>query len=77
MMKEISTYYRQFSTLISKDRRRTIRAHIAEVLLNFCKGILYSALYFDEDLGCAARFGISIKFAFNSTICDLLFLLSL
>ena len=59
-----------------KDRRRTIRAHIPEVFCFKlpCKCIFCSALYFDEDSGCAARFATAIKFAFGSNICYLLFL---
>ena len=30
------------------------------------------SVQYDEDLNCAARFAIAIKFAFVSTICDLL-----
>ena len=33
------------------------------------------ALYFTEDLGCAAKFAIIVKLAFGSTICDLLLLI--
>ena len=69
--------------LQSKERRRTIiRAHIAEVCdvlrLNFCKCIFCSARpysFFDDDLGCAARFAIAIKFSFGSTFCDFLLLI--
>ena len=65
-MKEISK--RSSPIFYFNFERQTIRAHIAEVLLNFCKGIFFSALYFDEDLGCAARFATSMKFAYSLLI---------
>ena len=43
--------------------------------MNFCEGIICSPLYFNEDLECAAIFAVAMKFVFDCTICDLLFLI--
>ena len=47
---------------------------VVTCLLDFVSAFSVSSVQHDEDLGCAARFAIAIKFAFGSTIiCDLLF----
>ena len=67
---------RHFSTTSSKERPRENNTcpYPWGLLFQACKCTFCSALYFDEDSGCAARFAIAIKFAFGSKICDLLFL---
>ena len=52
----------------------SLRSVSCNLLTKLGSAFSVSSVQHDEDLGCAARFAIAIKFAFGSTIiCDLLF----
>ena len=78
-MQEISMcqspiFYFKFERKTENNNTSPNRRGLSFVTSNLLDLTLVSAfsVQYDEDLNCAARFAIATKFAFVSTICDLL-----